>query len=689
MLHQKLPIGALAILLVASVCVSAFAPEAGSSHRFGSLELAEGTSNWQQVNSNGFGDPHEQEVSALEAFNSQLYAGTYNMIDPLAVFDGARIFRSPDGVTWTPVTQPGFQNPHDTAPSAILDFLVFNNRLYASTGRGGNAAQIWRTLDGVNWAPIVAAGFGDPEIHDIAALGVHNGAIYAGASSQVSGARIYRSSTGDSNTWSPVAPAAPTMPGASVTGFAQFDGALWATIESEAPLQIWRSTNGSTWTSAVNNGFGDSNTVQTGGMAVFGNHLYVGAGNTTNGAQLWRTNGGGSWEPVINPGLGDANNLETESVFAFDNQLYVSVKNKVTGVEIWRSGDGTTWEQSNQDGFGNTKNTTSNQSSATAAFLSQLYIGTSNVVDGGELWRMLPQASGPAVLSVTRANPDPTSASSVDFTVTFSVPVTGVDGTDFSISKTGSIRNYAVSNVSPSNVLADTYTVTVNTGKFNGTLRLDVLNNGSIMDVAGNPLAAGYSSGEIYTVSKIYIAKFLSQSADDGWVLESTEASNIGGTMNVSATTFNVGDGAGDKQYRGILSFNTAPLPDNAVITAVVFKVRQQAVIGTNPFTTHGSLLIDIIKGAFTGHRALELTDFQAAASRSGMVVPNIPSAGWYSKNLPANVLTFINKVGVTQLRLRFTEDDNDDRAADFFKLYSGNAPIISQPKLVIKYFVP
>jgi hypothetical protein len=237
---------------------------------------------------------------------------------------------------------------------------------------------------------MVTAGFGDPDIHDIAALAVYNGVIYAGASSQVSGAQIFRSSTGDSNTWNPVAPAAQTMAGAGVTGFAVFNGALWATIESEAPVQIWRSSGGA-WTSVMNNGFGNSLTTSTGGMAVFGGYLYVGAGNSAVGAQLWRSNDGASWAQAINPGFGDLNNQKVEMVFVFQNQLYVSVKNAVTGMEVWRSADGTLWEQVNQDGFGDSNNSGTNGSHAAADFLSQLYVGTSNIVDGGELWRMLQQ----------------------------------------------------------------------------------------------------------------------------------------------------------------------------------------------------------------------------------------------------------------------------------------------------------
>jgi hypothetical protein len=393
MKHRKLVNCIFTILLVASVSAcAANGSNAADTGIYNAQEIAQvsQTPLWQQANISGFGDPHEQEVSALEIYNGYLYAGTYNVVDPQVLFDGGQIFRSPDGLTWTPVTQPGFQNPHDTAPPAILDFVVFNNRLYASTGRGGNPAQIWRTSNGTSWAPMVTAGFGDPDLHDIAALAVYNNVIYAGASSQVSGARIYRSSTGDSNTWTLVVPPASTMAGAKITGFAVFNGALYATIESEAAVQLWRTTGGA-WTSIMNNGFGDSNTTRTGGIAVVGGYLCVGTGNSVVGAQLWCSNDGASWTQTITPGFGDLNNKVVEMVFVFQNQLYVSTQNAVTGMEIWRSVDGTTWEQVNADGFGDSNNTGTNRNGAAADFLSQLYVGTSNLVDGGELWRLLLQ----------------------------------------------------------------------------------------------------------------------------------------------------------------------------------------------------------------------------------------------------------------------------------------------------------
>jgi hypothetical protein len=111
----------------------------------------------------------------------------------------------------------------------------------------------------------------------------------------------------------------------------------------------------------------------------------------------------------------------------------------------------------------------------------------------------------PTVLSVRRADPDNTSAASVGFRVTFSEAVTGVDTTapfdDFALTTTGAIGGAAVTGVAGRGDQT-TYTVTVNTGTGNGTIRLDVVDNGSIVDLAGNPLAGGFNEGEAYTVIK-------------------------------------------------------------------------------------------------------------------------------------------------------------------------------------------
>jgi hypothetical protein len=185
-------------------------------------------------------------------------------------------------------------------------------------------------------------------------------------------------------------------------------------------------------------------------------------------------------------------------------------------------------------------------------------------------------------------------------------------------------------------------------------------------------------------------ATFRSAGAQDGWILESSEVSGSGGSLNATATTFNLGDDALDRQYRAILSFDTAALPDNATIISVTLKIKRQGIVGTNPFLTHGKILVDIRKGSF-GTAVLELTDFKALASKNGVAqFVNAPLAGnWYSVNLNPAAFSFVNKAGLTQFRLRFAKDDNDDMGADYLKFFSGNAALAYRPVLIIQYTLP
>ncbi|MGC8855185.1 MAG: hypothetical protein ACP5QU_00115 [Anaerolineae bacterium] len=57
--------------------------------------------------------------------------------------------------------------------------------------------------------------------------------------------------------------------------------------------------------------------------------------------------------------------------------------------------------------------------------------------------------------------------------------------------------------------------------------------------------------------------------------------------------------------------------------------------------------------------------------------------------NLNPTAFSFLNKTGLTQFRLRFTKDDNDDRSADYLKFFSGNAALAYRPVLIIEYYVP
>lgn len=48
-----------------------------------------------------------------------------------------------------------------------------------------------------------------------------------------------------------------------------------------------------------------------------------------------------------------------------------------------------------------------------------------------------------------------------------------------------------------------------------------------------------------------------------------------------------------------------------------------------------------------------------------------------------------INPVGLTQIRLRFSLQDDGNGIANYLSLYSGEANMASRPALEIEYYVP
>ena len=103
----------------------------------------------------------------------------------------------------------------------------------------------------------------------------------------------------------------------------------------------------------------------------------------------------------------------------------------------------------------------------------------------GQTYQIDPIA--PFVQSINGANPIvlSTGASSVTYAVTFSEPVMLVDPTDFSVSTTGTVSVVPPVVVNGS---GSTYSVTINGISGSGSLRLNLVDNGTIHDMAGNHL---------------------------------------------------------------------------------------------------------------------------------------------------------------------------------------------------------
>jgi hypothetical protein len=178
--------------------------------------------------------------------------------------------------------------------------------------------------------------------------------------------------------------------------------------------------------------------------------------------------------------------------------------------------------------------------------------------------------------------------------------------------------------------------------------------------------------------------------AQDGWMLESAEASDQGGNVNSTAATLNLGDDAANRQFRAMVSFDTSTLPDNAVITSVMLKFKYAGLSGTNPFATHGKLLADVCNCEFSNNAALQPEDFQAPAGKNNILAfTNKKVNGWYFQSFRPFDFSYINLGGLTQFRLGFEIDDNNDLGADVLKIYSSNSEAKNRPRLIIQYYVP
>ncbi|GAB4458128.1 MAG: hypothetical protein OHK0037_01580 [Elainellaceae cyanobacterium] len=104
----------------------------------------------------------------------------------------------------------------------------------------------------------------------------------------------------------------------------------------------------------------------------------------------------------------------------------------------------------------------------------------------------------PRVFAISRIGAEATNAATVSFSVIFSEPVTGVDVTDFSLSTTG-LTGASVASVTGTD---GKFTVVANTGTGSGTIRLNVLNDGSIQDSENSSLVAGVNGTVAFTIDR-------------------------------------------------------------------------------------------------------------------------------------------------------------------------------------------
>lgn len=292
--------------------------------------------NWTQAMTGGFGSLNNAGIDHMLSFQGMLYVGT-----EVDVGTGGEVWRSADGTNWAKVVSSGFG---DVINAEVFRFTTYNSNLYASTYVSGtHGSQIWRSATGNqgNWNVVETNGFGDTNNIVMPSSAVYNGYLYMGTWNKVTGTEVWR--TSDGTNWTQVNSNGFGSSGNKVTSaLTSFNGYLYAGTYGASDAtghQVWRCSacNGTDWTAVYSSGQAVTYRNQT-ALEVFQNQLYFVMGNGSTGVQVWRSSNGTTWEQVGFAGFGDTTNRAPywdNSVLVFNNRLYVGTINYASAGQIW------------------------------------------------------------------------------------------------------------------------------------------------------------------------------------------------------------------------------------------------------------------------------------------------------------------------------------------------------------------
>jgi len=254
----------------------------------------------------------------------------------------------------------------------------------------------------------------------------------------------------------------------------------------------------------------------------------------------------------------------------------------------------------------------------------------------------------PSVLSINRAEANPTGDASLDWTVKFSENVSSVNSSDFALVPGGGVSGASITGVSGS---GDTYTVTANTGTGSGTLGLNLVDDDSISDSAGNKLGGtgvgnGSFTGQVYTIDRtgptvtITHPGQASPTSASPIIFQATFSESVGSTFGNSDVTIG-GTSGGTK---------TASVSEVAPNDGTTFKIEVTGM------TTSGTVTVSV--GA---NNAADTLGNGNSASNTDSVDWVQPSSGNTPPVVTINSPTFgqlYAKPGTVNLSATFTDPD-------------------------------
>lgn len=316
--------------------------------------------NWEKVVDSGFGNIENFWAMTAIIFRNELYVGTGN-------WNKSEIYRTSDGKNWTQVVGEDSKTPAGFGMEDnfyIWSMCVYNSNLYVGTANS-KGCEIWKTLDGLNWDPIVAynsffesrnngaqhqRGFGKYWVGCARNMMVFNNELYI--FSAIRGyvnivVKFFERKIVDFNFAFPDLkyPAFNLVPRS---------GQIWKYNDT---TETWSRIVGGWGKSSNSAGFGDRLNQYLWAVSSYNGKMYVGTMHLdptvirleinglfnhtistdipTGKAEIWSTSNGDNWKQVNTDGFGDKYNLAIREMETFDGALYAFTVNLDDGCEVW------------------------------------------------------------------------------------------------------------------------------------------------------------------------------------------------------------------------------------------------------------------------------------------------------------------------------------------------------------------
>jgi hypothetical protein len=308
-----------------------------------------------QFGENGFGNQFNRYAWSVAVFNDRLYIGVQNE------HTGAEIWRT-DGVGKQPVVRNGLTTSHNIGPRSMEVCL---GKLWAGTDNVTDGAQLWNSANGTTWTPVLTGGNGiAPTTRSIRALhctSMFNSTeyLYIGMQDSTTGGKVVRTKDGV-NFQTIVARGFGLNGNSSIHAYAEFNGALYAgTLNNSSGQQVWRTFDGVHWENVVGpmsgtpGGFGHEDSAATTDMQAYNGNLYLGNINALGGFGVYATPDGVNWTKIGEDGFGIPGNDYAWQFIVYENALWLGTLNNKAflnpgtfGAGLWRTFDGFgVWEE--------------------------------------------------------------------------------------------------------------------------------------------------------------------------------------------------------------------------------------------------------------------------------------------------------------------------------------------------------